>query len=171
MNLEYQGNVEIRINNKKYRIRNKGSDHLFRLLTTFLAGGDYDRINLPATLGLFNCSPTELFSLTESDLASVQLNREPIDISSKETYDSPNFCAVFNSVIESSHINSNKMVNTAKSFSLALMNGYDINGQTTKPDIILAAVEFDPSYWENLLSGSSAVIQWTLTITNSTGGK
>lgn len=177
MNLEYHGHVEIRINNKRHKLKNHGSGHLFRLLTTFLVGDGYNENHLPNYLALYNCSPSDLLSETGAyaeDYTTDQLHKFLINIVSKETTNTPNFSVIFNSVIEPSHVNLAKIVNSARGFSLALVGGDPKNESPSTPGNqsnahhpILAAVSFDEEYWNNLQNASSAVIQWTLTITNS----
>ena len=172
MNLEYHGHVEIRINKKHYKLKNHGSSHLFRLLTTFLVGEDYDENHLPKYLALYNCNPSDLLTDTGSyteDYKSDELHKLLINIVSKETTNTPNFSVIFNSIIEPSHVNLAKIVNSARGFSLALVGGVS-NESGNEKHPILAVVPFEEEYWNNLQNASSAVVQWTLTITNSQEG-
>ena len=58
--------VFLKFDKKHYKLKNHGSSHLFRLLTTFLVGEDYDENHLPRYLALYNCNPSDLLTDTGS---------------------------------------------------------------------------------------------------------
>lgn len=165
MNLIYQGDVSITFNHKTVKHKNKGTFHLFRLFSYMLYNGQTDVGSLPASIMIYEADSNEILNTPYcSNHGSKELLTTYV-LAHKYTTESTegtevierHFHTVFDVTVTPEYLI--KQPQTSK-LTLALISG-------DKEDI-LAAIPFNLEYINYLIQGSSAIINWTLTLKNST---
>lgn len=157
--LEYVGNVNIQIKGKNYKKHNRGTSHLFELFASFLTSEVSSFSGLPAYLAVYEANVEEVLLQPVHSAHTKALNelvhtQQYVDIVRDQ------HIAVFTAMITNAHLASVKPVEAGTQLTLALVAR---NGTA-----ILAAVPLEPSIYNIITSGGQALIEWTMTLVNST---
>ncbi len=171
MNLIYNGNVEITLDHTK-RYRNKGTIHLFRLFASLMAGDEYKPTVFPYYIMLYDTSPNTILTTpnTTTHQSKAVLNRKVIlhryTTEQQDDLDTI-YSAVFDTSITREYLN-NYVAKyedpgqrpSADNFilTLALIS--------QEGDSILAAVPFSKDEYDHIVAGGSAIIKWSMSLTN-----
>lgn len=164
--LGYCGSVEIKTKTRSSRIHNNGTKHLFRLLTSFLAGDDVKTsTQLPAYIAMYNKSIDDFESDTEGDYKTSNntiyslIVGHYIPITTAQAFTTAESNAAygtkFEGVIDYKSVTD---VNDVSNITLALVSGNQEN--------ILAVVPFDTDAYNVIKEGGLATIFWNLTFEN-----
>lgn len=157
MNLIYKGDVEVTIDHKKYKLKNHGTEHLFRLFANTLIGGNVSPTSLPFYIMLYNEESSSIRQnpYTQSYISNQLLNKYVLV--HKYTYAQDNIhYAVFDTNITPDYRNTNEVEES--SVTLALISQDKLS--------ILAAVDFDYDHLAYLNLGNSIIIKWKMYVDN-----
>ena len=158
MNLIYKGDVDVTISHKKRKLKNNGTEYLFKIFTHMVTGGVVPHTMLPCYLMLYKRNQASICNspLTEEHTGSELLTNFVIlhkyTINEDSTY-----AAVFDTNITPEY-KASLSVSRDEPITLALIS----QDKTS----ILAAVPFEYDDYTYLESGNSAIIKWTIYLTN-----
>lgn len=161
MNLIYQGDVSITFNHKTVKYKNKGTFHLFRLFSYMLYNGQTDVGSLPAGIMIYEADSEEILNTPycinhkSKELLTTYVLTHKYTTESTENNER-RFHTVFDATVAPEYLI--KKPQTQK-LTLALISADE--------EDILAAIPFNLEYINYLIQGSSAIINWTLTLKNS----
>ncbi len=140
-NLNYIGEVNIKILKNSYAYKNAGTEDLFKLIARLLAG---EKLNL-------NQYP-----------ASIMLKKDEIDyLNSKlpirKKYDNSSISTLITASIMQYDLIDTESPTANNNFTLVLYSGNDL---------ALASIELDSTIIRQIQNGRQALIEWSLKVTN-----
>jgi hypothetical protein len=170
MNLIYNGNVEITINHSSRR-HNKGSSNLFKLFASLMCGDEYSVSPLPYFIMLYD---TDVDSVLRNPSPHAHteyaaLNRKVVlhrYFSDQGIAEDRIYSAIFDTSITREYLSNyvvtcnkeNQSIEGKPVLTLALIS-QDGNS-------ILAAVPFLKEEYDHIVAGGSAIIKWSMSLSN-----
>lgn len=161
--LKYIGKVTIETTHRKNIRKNSGTKHLFRLFSSILARENFNSLNLPAYLMLYDLSGMD----TESAVAfrneayddiAYRAFKYFIDLNACTVSDTDEFETEFTALITAPMV-LDLDETQIHSLALAIVAG--------DQQSLLAIVDFDHDIFTTIQSGGQAVVRWRMSLTNS----